>query len=697
MVYAIAYAHINHREAAEEVAQETFLRAYLSLESLKQTDHFAGWVARITRNVAETWRVRGQTRSRIAQMVPLDETHHEVAETRQLSAREQLSSKRETEALNKALAKLPGDTRELVLLHFLEGMTKTQIARKFGVYPSTISRNIDKALQLLRQEIGSAPAAASAIASSPAARRGTLVLIAGAAAMSQSAKAAVCAAAAAELNAVVAATSSAIAQSTTSSLEKLGELAPGGKTMFAFKALAVASLAGTIVLATINRVNQPELREEPPLIAQGASTPAPTARAERSSIAAALSENLSANMDAATSHPCEILGIREAEDCKITCKAEVRIGNDSWSSGGRLVGYGWGDAAGDSAEFDTSLEKPVFDLKLGLRYAYHDAPYVRDYPNRPVPHRLDLFINGQGPIRVEVPDTEGWNHMKIATVYLPPLPQGNHSFRLVASAAESCVNLDAFVFFRGDVDPITGGPLRPTRLAGSEPVKFVICANPDTSLPDVPDKILATYQQLREMMVSDYGKGPDGPIFVHFAGPKYWDQRVPAMKNRFGIYLAATGKPLNRADWCWTLAEYFGDRRVPPWFRHSSARVSGLLEWLPALDASTAPAEDTEGARLLARAKAFLDDPTTVAEQVETVHGAIRVRYGTDVFRKFWSFVAQTPQLTDNNAVWDKGTLMSLMSQAAAADVTPLYRRWRGFAAEGPVDPLVLTDAQTRL
>jgi RNA polymerase sigma-70 factor, ECF subfamily len=52
MVYSVAYSRVGQRETAEEIAQETFLRAYFSLEKLKEPAAFAGWLVSITRNLA---------------------------------------------------------------------------------------------------------------------------------------------------------------------------------------------------------------------------------------------------------------------------------------------------------------------------------------------------------------------------------------------------------------------------------------------------------------------------------------------------------------------------------------------------------------------------------------------------------------------------------------------------------------------
>ncbi len=51
LVYAIALARLNHRESAEELTQEAFLRAYMLLDRLESPPRFSAWVGQIARNV----------------------------------------------------------------------------------------------------------------------------------------------------------------------------------------------------------------------------------------------------------------------------------------------------------------------------------------------------------------------------------------------------------------------------------------------------------------------------------------------------------------------------------------------------------------------------------------------------------------------------------------------------------------------
>src|SRR5687767_7011958 len=78
-VHAIAYAHLRDAEAAEDLAQEVFLRAYLKLRDLHNPAVFAPWITQMTRNEAISWLRSQVRRSRLVKMIPLEKDEIERA------------------------------------------------------------------------------------------------------------------------------------------------------------------------------------------------------------------------------------------------------------------------------------------------------------------------------------------------------------------------------------------------------------------------------------------------------------------------------------------------------------------------------------------------------------------------------------------------------------------------------------------
>ena len=150
MVYAIAYARLGQREAAEELAQEVMLRAHLYLGKIPEMTSFPGWLVRIAHNLATDWQRRNQRVSSMLQLVSLEKSHEVLADQNRENAREQMERREESKALEEAIFKLPVEQREIVLLHFTEGLSQKEIASRLEVHPATVGRHLKKALGALK-------------------------------------------------------------------------------------------------------------------------------------------------------------------------------------------------------------------------------------------------------------------------------------------------------------------------------------------------------------------------------------------------------------------------------------------------------------------------------------------------------------------------------------------------------------------
>src|SRR5439155_17083870 len=65
MVYAVAWRMTGSLEDAEDLTQETFLRAFRQLESFRSESKFSTWLCRIAINLSLTWRDRERRRGAV--------------------------------------------------------------------------------------------------------------------------------------------------------------------------------------------------------------------------------------------------------------------------------------------------------------------------------------------------------------------------------------------------------------------------------------------------------------------------------------------------------------------------------------------------------------------------------------------------------------------------------------------------------
>jgi len=151
LVFAVCYRLLGDRDAAEDIAQDAFVRAYLALDRFRGTN-FRAWVLRIAHNAALDY-LRSLSRHR---QVPLDRAPEERVELESPSPVEQGGL---VAALEAALAALPPEQRAVVLLVDVEGLPYEEVAAVLGVPVGTVKSRLARARVRLRALLEADPRA----------------------------------------------------------------------------------------------------------------------------------------------------------------------------------------------------------------------------------------------------------------------------------------------------------------------------------------------------------------------------------------------------------------------------------------------------------------------------------------------------------------------------------------------------------
>ncbi len=133
--------HLTHnRHGAEDLAQETLLKAFAGLSRFRTESNFQAWLFRIAyNNFVNQWRCADRAR----QAFPL---HIRAPEDGPL---EQLLSKEALQLLARAVGRLPSDYRAAFLLRVEEELSFHEIAEVLGIKEETARWRVFKARQKL--------------------------------------------------------------------------------------------------------------------------------------------------------------------------------------------------------------------------------------------------------------------------------------------------------------------------------------------------------------------------------------------------------------------------------------------------------------------------------------------------------------------------------------------------------------------
>lgn len=146
---------VGDHATAMDLTQETFVRLYTSRKTYKPSAAFSTYLFHIAANLARTqarWRKRHPT-------VPMEdesgEIRHEGVDSLP-SPDENADLHERADLVNRAIAALPEDQREALLLFTVEGMSQAEVAAALGCSPKAVEVRVYRARQLLREALAKA-------------------------------------------------------------------------------------------------------------------------------------------------------------------------------------------------------------------------------------------------------------------------------------------------------------------------------------------------------------------------------------------------------------------------------------------------------------------------------------------------------------------------------------------------------------
>ena len=143
-VRAISLAIVRDPDASNDVAQETFLAAWSGIGKLRNPESFLPWVRQIARNQAHLWVRRQRERS--------DDRVLQQAMDERPRADEVLIDAEQRRIIAEVIDELPDDTRETLILFYLEGSSTRQVAELLGISEAAVRQRLSRARATVREE-----------------------------------------------------------------------------------------------------------------------------------------------------------------------------------------------------------------------------------------------------------------------------------------------------------------------------------------------------------------------------------------------------------------------------------------------------------------------------------------------------------------------------------------------------------------
>lgn len=134
-LYRVSRTMLSGNADCEDAVQETLLKAWARLETLREEKYFETWLIRILINECKTiWRKRPSMETELPDNLSIAQS--------------------ETYNLFEVLMVLPKKHRITLELHYIEGYRTREIAELLGIPESTVKWRLAQGRKMLKRELG---------------------------------------------------------------------------------------------------------------------------------------------------------------------------------------------------------------------------------------------------------------------------------------------------------------------------------------------------------------------------------------------------------------------------------------------------------------------------------------------------------------------------------------------------------------
>jgi RNA polymerase sigma factor (sigma-70 family) len=144
-IYGVAFGIVNDFHAAQDIAQETFVKAWFNIEKLKDHNKFGSWIVSIAKRICFD-----QVRKRKISEEPLVEAY-EIPNG--VTLEDYVIKRADAQLVRKALAGLDEKYRTTTFLYYISGFNAREISKLLEVPVATIEARLRRSKIMLKTEL----------------------------------------------------------------------------------------------------------------------------------------------------------------------------------------------------------------------------------------------------------------------------------------------------------------------------------------------------------------------------------------------------------------------------------------------------------------------------------------------------------------------------------------------------------------
>ena len=151
-IHAFVWRRVKDYHVAEEITQDTFLKAYQKLGTLRDPNRFSGWLYMIATRRFLTWFDEKTIPMQSLDAMREGEIEALLYARYMMEQTEKLATDKQREVVGYLLEKLPARERTVVVLHYLSEMSCEEIGDFLEMSPNTVKSRLHRARKRLKKE-----------------------------------------------------------------------------------------------------------------------------------------------------------------------------------------------------------------------------------------------------------------------------------------------------------------------------------------------------------------------------------------------------------------------------------------------------------------------------------------------------------------------------------------------------------------